>query len=72
MFLIQPGVIFGDFARSLGKHGISHVSLYVSGTDPFGGSVEEPMPTPLPAPALMLASGLAGFGALRLRARRRA
>ncbi len=71
MFLIQPGVTFGDFARSLGKHGISHISLYVSNSNLFepGGSTQQPVPTPLPAAGWMLLAGVAGLGGLTHRKR---
>lgn len=74
MFLLQPDVLFGDYARSLGKYAISHISVYVAGADPFGdgSSATQPLPTPLPASALLLVGGLAALGMLSRRRRGRA
>ena len=71
MFLIQPGQTFGSFAQSYAGHGISHISLYLSKSDPFGGDAVQPVPTPLPAAGWMLIAGVAGLGGLRARRMRK-
>lgn len=74
MFLIQPGLSSGEYASSLGKYDVSHVSLYLSQTDPFGSgtSLRESANVPLPAPAWMLIAGLGALGGLRRLRRSRA
>ena len=70
MFLVRPGVTWGEYASSLGKYDISHVSFYVAGAVGPGGlpasgaSATAPAPTPLPADVWMLTAGLAGLGGL--------